>query len=92
MSRAQAPSPIDADRRRRLRWRARRGLLENDLVLQRFFAAHEARLDDDDVAGLDVLLDLGDNELLELILGRREPEGAAAQANPRRVLQLLREA
>ncbi|HEY5634166.1 MAG TPA: succinate dehydrogenase assembly factor 2 [Burkholderiaceae bacterium] len=92
MPRDSAAPPIDADRRRRLRWRARRGLLENDLVLQRFFAAHETTLGEDDVAGLDALLDLPDNELLELILGRREPEGIAAQENPRRVLQLLREA
>ena len=91
MRQVPASAPIDADRRRRLRWRARRGLLGNDLVLQRFFAAHEATLGEDDVAGLDVLLDLPDNELLELILGRREPEGAAAHAYPRRVLQLLRE-
>ncbi len=73
-----------------MRWRARRGLLENDLVLERFFATHETRLGEDEIAGLDILLDLDDNELLELILGRREPDGPAAGARARRVLELLR--
>ncbi|MFO1195749.1 MAG: succinate dehydrogenase assembly factor 2 [Burkholderiaceae bacterium] len=79
----------DPVRRRRLRWRARRGLLENDLVLKRFFERHEQELSDDDVIGLDHLLDLPDNELLDLILNRKQ---LASQATPHaaRVLQLLR--
>ena len=80
----------DPARRRRLRWRARRGLLENDLVLTRFLDRHEAGLSDDDVAGLDVLLDLSDNELLDLILARTEPEGEAASPMARSVLERLR--
>jgi len=82
----------DPARRRRLRWRARRGLLENDLLLTRFLERHEADLTDDEVAGLDLLLDLGDNELLELILGRKEPQGDAADPRALRVLRMLREA
>lgn len=82
----------DPVRRRRLRWRARRGLLENDLVLARFFEHHEQALSDDEVAGLDQLLDLGDNELLELILARRELEGHAATPQALRVLEMLRRA
>jgi antitoxin CptB len=81
----------DPARRRRLRWRARRGLLENDLVLTRFLDRHEGELTDDQVVGLDGLLDLTDNELLDLILGRTDldpghPKGMHA------VLQHLREA
>jgi antitoxin CptB len=82
----------DPARRRRLRWRARRGLLENDLLLARFFDRHENDLDDDAVAGLDVLLDLSDNELLELILGRRELSGDERSPQTVRALQMLREA
>ncbi|MCO5108222.1 MAG: succinate dehydrogenase assembly factor 2 [Burkholderiaceae bacterium] len=80
----------DDARRRRLRWRARRGLLENDLVMARFFDRFESSLTDADVAGLDRLLDLGDSELLELILGRRELEGEAATPAAQRVLGMLR--
>ena len=65
----------DLARRRRLRWRSRRGLLENDLLLTRFLDRHEAVLNDEDVLGLDKLLDLTDNELLDLFLNRVEPSG-----------------
>jgi antitoxin CptB len=79
----------DPARRRRLRWRARRGLLENDLVLTRFLDEHEAALTDAEVAGLDRLLDLSDNELLDLILARTEP-AADLGAEAREVLARLR--
>ena len=56
----------------KLRWRCRRGLLENDLVLERFLAARGSSLTDDEAAALDRLLDLTDNELWDLIAGRAE--------------------
>jgi antitoxin CptB len=65
---------LSADRRRRLRWRARRGLLENDILLTRFLDAHEQGLSEQDVESLDQLLDLPDNELLDLFLARTELE------------------
>ena len=80
----------DPARRRRLRWRARRGLLENDLVLTRFFERYEAEMSDADVVGLDQLLDATDNELLDLILARVEPSGAQATPEARSVLARLR--
>jgi succinate dehydrogenase flavin-adding protein (antitoxin of CptAB toxin-antitoxin module) len=61
----------------RLRWRCRRGLLENDLILERFMEARGPRLSDDEVAGLDRLLSLPDNELWDLLAGRAEPDDAA---------------
>ena len=82
----------DPARRRRLRWRARRGLLENDIVIARFLDRHEEALSDEDVAGLDELLDLPDNQLLDLILGRREPTAEEASPRALRVLRMLREA
>ncbi|HVJ75854.1 MAG TPA: succinate dehydrogenase assembly factor 2 [Casimicrobiaceae bacterium] len=60
----------------RLRWRCRRGMLENDLVLERFLAARGESLNDDEVAMLDRLLDLTDNDLWDLIAGRAEPPDA----------------
>jgi antitoxin CptB len=62
--------------RARLRWRARRGLLENDLLITKYLDAYESQLTDAEVASLMQLLALGDNDLLELLLGRRELEGA----------------
>ena len=63
----------DTRRYERLRWRCRRGMLENDLVLARFLDTEGALLTDDDVAQLDALLDLSDNVLWDLIAGRAEP-------------------
>lgn len=57
---------------RRLRWRARRGLLENDLILERFLNREGEALDRDAAAALSRLLELGDNELLDLLLERAE--------------------
>ena len=82
----------DPVRRRRLRWRARRGLLENDILLSRFFDRHEAGLSDRQVAGLDELLDWPDNDLLDLILGRIQLPVETATPAAREVLQLLRAA
>jgi antitoxin CptB len=70
---------IDALRLGRIRWRCRRGLLENDLVLTRLLDRHGASLTEDDIAKLDCLLDLPDNELWDLIAGRTEPEPALAE-------------
>ena len=64
----------DPANRARLRWRARRGLLENDLILTRFLDAHEAGLHDDEVDALTRLLDLSDNDLMDLVLARKEPQ------------------
>jgi antitoxin CptB len=66
----------DPARLARIRWRCRRGLLENDLILERFLAARAATLTEDRVAMLDCLLELPDNELWDLIAGRAEPTDA----------------
>jgi antitoxin CptB len=82
----------DPKQRARLRWRARRGLLENDLILTRFLDRHEASLSDDDVGALTQLLELSDNELMDLILARCEPGVALEYPAAQRVIGLLRDA
>jgi succinate dehydrogenase flavin-adding protein (antitoxin of CptAB toxin-antitoxin module) len=69
----------------RIRWRCRRGLLELDLVLEAFLARGYGRLDATQRGLFDELLERPDNELLDLALGRREPE-----ARYRAVVDLLR--
>ncbi len=91
MSAIASSHQSDPTQRARLRWRARRGLLENDLILTRFFDRHEATLTDDDVGALTQLLELPDNELMDLILARREPEAALDHPSARRVIDLLRD-
>lgn len=65
----------DLIKRARLRWRSRRGLLENDLILTRFLDANEHSMTDEEVDAFTRLLDLPDNDLMNLLLGREKPEG-----------------
>ena len=74
----------------KLKWRCRRGLLENDLFIERFFKNHEARLTVRQADALGQLMDLADNDLLDLLLRRREPEGELDTPDVRSVLQMLR--
>jgi antitoxin CptB len=55
----------------KLRWRCRRGLLENDLFIERFFTKFEKSLTVNQAKGLNVLMDLSDNDLLDLHLARK---------------------
>ena len=82
----------DPANRARLRWRSRRGLLENDLILTRFLDANEATLSDEDVDALTRLLDLADNPLMDLLLARTEPDGEIDLPHVRALLARLRQA
>ena len=81
---------IDERALSKLRWRCRRGLLENDLFIERFFARHDTTLTMRQAQGLQVLMDLSDNDLLDLLLGRVQPEGELLQADVIEVLRMLR--
>jgi antitoxin CptB len=74
----------------KLKWRCRRGLLENDLFIERFFARHEQALTVAQAQGLAQLMALADPDLLDLLLARREPEGELDNADVRDVLSLMR--
>jgi antitoxin CptB len=78
--------------RRRLRWRARRGLLENDILIGRFLDREAGRLDADDLLALGALLALPDNDLLDLLLARKEPGGALDDNRVRALLTRMRAA
>ena len=82
----------DPARRARLRWRSCRGLLENDLILTRFLDAHETELSDDEVDALTRLLELPDNDLMGLLLGRDEAEERLNLPHVMALLKRLREA
>jgi antitoxin CptB len=82
---------IDERALSKLRWRCRRGLLENDLFIERFFSRHEGRITEGQAQGLLVLMDLSDNDLLDLLLSRKEPEGDLSQDEDAvRVLRMMR--
>ena len=74
----------------KLRWRCRRGLLENDLFIARFFDRHESRLTLGQAQALETLMDLADNDLLDLLMRRKEPEAELASPSVVALLQLMR--
>ena len=59
----------------RLKWHSRRGLLELDLVFQRFWKADGLELTDEEGRVLAKLLEMPDNDLLDLVMGRVEAPG-----------------
>jgi antitoxin CptB len=67
---------MDEAELKRLRWRCRRGLLENDLVLERFLELHGERLTHGQLEAFNRLLDLEDKRIWDLVSGRREPGDA----------------
>jgi antitoxin CptB len=54
----------------RLKWKCRRGLLELDIVLERYLQRNTPR--DEEAAHLNALLDLPDNDLWDIVAGRSE--------------------
>lgn len=62
---------LDARSLSRMRWRSRRGLLENDLLIDRFFKRYAHELTIRDGKALMDLMSLSDNDLLDLLIERR---------------------
>ena len=79
----------------RLKSDARRGLLENDLILQRFFERYGAQLSAEDGKVLSLLLALDDNDLMDLLIGRKDSvatlEQEAQSDSFKSLLQRLRD-
>ena len=63
--------PLDERGLSKLKWRCRRGLLENDIFIDRFFRQFETTLTVGQAQALGMLMDLSDNDLLDLHLGRK---------------------
>ena len=72
--------------RERIRWQCRRGMLELDLVLNRFLERHFAGLGARELDALRALLLRTDPELLDLVMARTEP----VEPVERNVLALMR--
>jgi antitoxin CptB len=82
--------PLDERALSKLRWRCRRGLLENDLFIERFFKDHESGLTLRQATALNALMDLSDHDLLDLFLVRKEPDPAEVGADVVDLLRLMR--
>jgi antitoxin CptB len=81
---------IDAVALNRLKWRCRRGLLENDILIERYFNRHGSCITQRQADGLHALMDLSDNDLLDLLLARNEPAGELDRPAVREVLAQMR--
>lgn len=78
----------------KLKWRCRRGLLENDLFIERFFKRFEPCLTLRQSEALSILMDLGDNDLLDLHMARKTLAQVSADLDRddvHEVLSMLRE-
>ncbi|BDT72924.1 hypothetical protein os4_24700 [Comamonadaceae bacterium OS-4] len=78
----------------KLQWRCRRGLLENDLFIERFFRRHSDTLTVRHADALSALMDLSDNDLLDVHLARKtlsQVDAALDRADVHEVLKMLRE-
>lgn len=69
----------------RARWRCRRGLLELDIIPQRFMDRHYTQLDAHGLQQFERLLDLPDNDLWDLITARQ----ITGDENLQQILKLL---
>ena len=75
-----ADAPLSAAALSKLRWRSRRGLLENDLFIERFFTRHAESMTVGMARGMYALMDLADNDLLDVLLNR--PPKALPETDP----------
>ena len=83
-------APLSERSLSKLRWRSRRGLLENDLFIERFFNRHAPALTVGQARGMYVLMDLSDNDLMDLLLRRTELQTDVSTEEVREVLNMLR--
>ena len=85
----QSQRPIGDRALSKLRWRCRRGMLENDLLIERFFARGDG-VSQSDANGLTLLMELADNDLLDLFLGRTKPTANLDRPEVHQVLEAVR--
>jgi antitoxin CptB len=85
---------IDERTLSKLRWRCRRGLLENDLFIDRFFQKYSQTLTHQQANALSDLMELSDNDLLDLHLARKmlaEVNSQLDRPDVHQVLTMLRQ-
>ena len=85
---------IDERALSKLKWRCRRGLLENDIFIDRFFRRFESCLTVNQAQGLSALMELSDHDLLDLHLARKtlaQVDVDLDRDDVREVLNMLRQ-
>ena len=82
-------APLPAAALSKLRWRCRRGLLENDLFIERFFNRHASSMTVGQARSMYALMELADNDLLDVFLGRPHTQAVAQEEDVKALLRLI---
>jgi len=82
-------APLPSAELSKLRWRCRRGLLENDLFIERFFNRHAPDMTVGHARSMYALMELADNDLLDVFLGRSHTQAVALQEDVKALLSLM---
>lgn len=88
------PALIDERALSKLRWRCRRGLLENDILIARFFDRFGSQLTTTQGDALSDLMGLSDNDLLDVQLGRKslgQVDASLDSEDVQAIVKMLRE-
>jgi antitoxin CptB len=86
-------SPLDERGLSQLKWRCRRGMLENDLFLERFLRYYGPKLSAGQARCVIEMMELSDNDLLDLHLGRKalaQVDSRLDRDDVREVLEMLK--
>lgn len=70
----ECKSMLDAKEKARLFWHCRRGMLELDLILQRFMESGFNHLTKEEINAFDALLSCTDPELFSWLMGHEHPQ------------------
>ena len=82
-------APLPSAALSKLRWRCRRGLLENDLFIERFFNRHAPDMTVGHARSMYALMELADNDLLDVFLARPNTQAVAQQEDVKALLRLM---
>ena len=82
-------APLPTAALSKLRWRCRRGLLENDLFIERFFNRHAPSMTVGQARSMYALMELADNDLLDVFLGRAHTQTVAQQEDVKDLLRMM---
>jgi antitoxin CptB len=82
-------APLHSAALSKLRWRCRRGLLENDLFIERFFNRYATTMTVGQARSMYALMELADNDLLDVFLARPHTQAVAQQEDVKALLRLM---
>ena len=82
-------APLPSAALSKLRWRCRRGLLENDLFIERFFNRHAPDMTVGHARSMYALMELADNDLLDVFLARPNTQEVTQQEGVKALVRLM---